>query len=112
MQKFIIETDIEIVEKLETKLWKFEQMVLPGVNLDQVHTSWEDLIKSRMQNELGLIKNPSSKGIIALINDRTRKCRTNPKYFRDLINDLDQLLDLDTNFEILDKQIKLKLKNE
>jgi len=97
------------------KPWYLDKNPLPEFNFDSDQT-FEEFIKARMKEELGLVENPNPtpEQLEEIIN--TRKIRNKPKektvYFKDFINqraeDPDDIIDA----EIVKEVIKVKVENE
>ena len=79
---------------------------------------FKEFIKARMEEELGLIENPTETQLEEIIHRKVkRKSKGKTVFFRDFINDIPSegadLSDTDViDAEILEKLIRIKLDNE
>jgi hypothetical protein len=102
IRAFVFEGEVPRATRLEMKPWDSDKNPLPEFNFDSDQT-FEEFIKARMEEELGLVENPAPEQIEQMIN--TKKIKNKPKgktvYFKDFIN---QIADKDPD-DIIDAEI-------
>ena len=107
--------DIEAprASSIEMKPWDTDKNLLLQSNLDSDQT-FEEFIKARMKEELGLIENTTPEELEELIN--TRKIRKKPKgktvFFKNFINQTAEYPDDVIDAEIVKEVRKVKVKNQ
>jgi len=113
VQAFFIEGEVSPTTRIEMKPWDSDKNPLPEFNFDSDQT-FEELIKAKMEKELGLIENPTSEQLEQIIN--TRKIKKKPKgktvYFKDFINQISEDPDNIIDAETVKEAIKVKVENE
>ncbi len=95
------------------KPWDSEKNPLPEFNFDSDQT-FEEFIKVRMKEELGLVENPTPEQLEEIINTRKIKNKFIGKtvYFKDFIHKIAEDLDDIIDAEIVQEPRKVKVKNE
>ena len=95
------------------KPWDSDKNSLPEFNFDSDQI-FEEFIKARMKEELGLVENPTPEQLKEKIN--TRKFKNKPKgktvYFKYFINQIAEDPDDIIDAEIVKEALKVKVKNE
>ena len=113
IRAFFIEGEVPKVNHLKMKPWDSDKNPLPEFNFDSDQTL-EEFIKARIEEELGLVENPTPEQLKEIIN--TRKIKKKPKgktvYFKDFINKIAEDPDDIIDAEIVKEAIKVKVKNE
>ena len=108
IRAFFLEGEAPTATPIEIKLWNSDKNPLPEFNFDSAQT-FEEFIKARMKEELGLVENPTPEQLEEIIN--TRKIKKKPKgktvYFKDFINQIGEDSD-----DIIDAEIVKKVKNK
>ena len=108
IQAFFIEGGPPKTIAIEIKPLDSDKNPLPEFNFDSDQT-FEEFIKARMKEELGLVENPTPEQLEEIIN--TRKIKKKPKgktvYFKDFINQIGEDSD-----DIIDAEIVKKVKNK
>lgn len=106
-----LEGEPQKTTSIEMKPWDSDKNFLPEFNFESDQT-FEEFIKARMKEELGLVENPTQEQLEQIIH--RRKITTKPKgktvYFKDFIKaeGPDDILDA----EIVKKPIRVQVKNE
>ena len=94
IRAFFIEGEVPTIPGIEMKPWDSDKNPLPEFNFNSDQT-FEEFIKSRMKEELGLVENPTPEQIEEIIH--TRKIKGKTVYFKDFINkiaeDPDDIID-------------------
>ena len=101
---------------IEMKPLDLDKNSLPEFNFESDQT-FEEFIKARMKEELGLVENPTEEQLEEIIH--RRNINTKPKgktvYFRDFIDEIsegpDDIIDAEIVKEAI-KPIKVKVKND
>ena len=108
-----MEGEVPTTTGIEMKPWDSDENPLPEFNFDSDQT-FEEFIKARMKEELGLVENPTPEQLEEIIY--TRKIKNKPKgktvYFKDFINQIAEDPDDFIDAEIVKEAIKVKVKNE
>ena len=108
-----LEGEVPTTTGIEMKPWDSDKNTLPEFNFDSDQT-FEDFIKTRMKEELGLVENPIPEQLEEIIHNRNIKNKPKGKtvYFKDFINQLAEDPDDIIDAEIVKEAIKIKVKNE
>lgn len=113
IQTFFLEGEVPTTTGIEMTSWDSDKNPLPEFNFDSDQT-FEEFIKARMKEELGLVENPIPEQLEEIIH--TRKIKKKPKgktvYFKDFINQIAEDPDDIIDAEIVKEAIKVKVKNE
>ena len=113
IRAFFMEGEVPTTSRIEMKPWDSEKNPLPEFNFDSDQT-FEEFIKARMKEELGLVENSSPEQIEEIIH--TRKIQKRPKgktmHFRDFIKEIGEDRDEIIDAEIVKEAIRVKVKNE
>ena len=113
IRAFFLEGETPKATPIEMKPWDSNKNTLPEFNFDSDQT-FEEFIKARMKEELGLVENTTPEQLEEIIN--TRKIKKKPKgktvYFKDFINQIAEDPDDIIDAEIVKEAIKVKVKNE
>ena len=98
---------------LEMKRIELDKDRLPEFDFDSDQT-FEQLIKSKMKDELGLIENPTQKQLKKIIHNKKRRKKSKTVYFKDFIKKTTESSDENDilEAEIVKKIIKIKTENE
>ena len=113
IRTFFLEGKVSTATCIEMKPQDSDKNPLPEFHFDSDQT-FEEFIKARMKEELGLVKNRTPKQLEEIIN--TKKIKNKPKgktvYFKDFINKIAEDPDHIIDAEIVKEAIKVKVKNE
>jgi hypothetical protein len=109
IRALFIDVEVPTNTSIEMKPWDSDKNTLPEFNLNSDQT-FEEFIKARMKDELGLVDNPTPEQLEEIIH--TRKIKMKPKgktvYFKDFINEIAEDLGDIIDAEIVKKAIKVK----
>lgn len=100
---------------IEMKPLDSDKNSLPEFNFESDQT-FEEFIKARMKEELGLVENPTEEQLEEIIHRRNINTKRKGKtvYFKDFIDEItegpDDIIDIDA--EIVKEPIRVKVKNE
>lgn len=112
IQAFFIEGEVPTATPIEMKPWYSDKNPLPEFNFDSDQT-FEEFIKAKVKEELGLVENSTPEQLEKIIN--TRKIKKKPKgktvYFKDFINKIAEDPDDIIDAEIIKEAIKVKVEN-
>ena len=100
---------------VEMKPVDSDKNTLPEFNFDfQSDQTLEEFIKARMEEELGLVENPTQEQLEEIINRRkiNRKPKGKTVYFKDFIDEIAEVPDDIIDAEIVEEPIRVKVKNE
>ena len=120
LRAVFIEGEVPTTTGIEMKPWDLGKEPIPEFHGDPDQTL-EEFIKAKMEKELGLVENPTSKQLEEIIHNKKiiKKGKTVGKtvYFRDFIREIaedpDDIIDADIiDAEIVKEAIKVKVKNE
>ena len=107
IRAFFLEGEVPTVTPIEMKSWDSDKNPLPEFHFDSDQT-FEEFIKARMKEELGLVENPTPEQLEQIIN----KPKGKTVYFKDFINQIAEDPDDIIDAEIVKEAIKVKVKNE
>lgn len=107
IRAFFLEGEVPTATPIEMKPWDSDKNPLPEFHFDSDQT-FEEFIKARMKEELGLVENPTPEQVEQLIN----KPKGKTVYFKDFINQIAEDPDDIIDAEIVKEAIKVKVKNE
>ena len=93
------------------KPWDSDKNPLPEFNFDSDQT-FEEFIKARMKEELGLVENPTPEQLEEIIHNRKIRNKGKTVYFKDFIKEIAEDPDDIIDAEIVKEAIKVKVKNE
>jgi hypothetical protein len=110
IRAFFIEGEVSTTTGIEMKPWDPVKNPLPEFNFDSDQT-FEDFIKSRMEEEFGLVENPTSEQLEKIIH-RKSKPKGKTVYFKDFIDKIAKDRDDIIDAEIVKEPIRFKVKNE
>jgi hypothetical protein len=89
-----------------------ENKFVPDFNAQSDQT-FEEFIKSRMKEELGLVENPTSEQIQEIIHTRkTKRNKGKTVYFKDFIDEIAQDPERIIDTEVVKNSIRVKVNNE
>jgi hypothetical protein len=113
IRAFFMEGEVPTTAGIEMKPWDSNKSPLPEFSFDSDQT-FEELIKSRMKEELGLVENPTPEQLEEIIHSRKIKMKPKGKtaYFKDLIDELAEDPDDIIDAEIVKKAMRVKVNNE
>jgi hypothetical protein len=113
IRAFFIEGEPPKTTSIEMKPLDSDKNSLPEFNFESDQT-FEEFIKARMEEELGLVENPTQEQLEQIIH--RRKINTKPKgktvYFKDFIDEITEGPDDIIDAEIVKEPIRVKVKNE
>ena len=115
IRAFFIEGEVPKANLLEMKPLDSDKNPLPEFNFDlQSDQTFEEFIKARMEEELGLVENPTQEQLEEIINRRNinRKPKGKTVYFKDFIDEIAEGPDGIIDAEIVEEPIRVKVKNE
>mmetsp|Transcript_19525 Transcript_19525/g.31408 ORF Transcript_19525/g.31408 Transcript_19525/m.31408 type:complete len:108 (+) Transcript_19525:2153-2476(+) len=105
-----MEGEVSPTTGIEMKPWDLDENPLSElIDSDQ---TFEEFIKARMKEELGLVENPTPKQIEEIIQNRRNKSKGKTVYFKDFIKEIAEDPDDIIDAEIVKEAIKVKVKNE
>jgi hypothetical protein len=115
IRAFFMEGEVPKANLIEMKPLDSDKNSLPEFNFDlQSDQTPEEFIKARMEEELGLVENPTQEQLEEIIH--RRKINTKPKgktvYFKDFIDEIAEGPDDIIDAEIVKEHIRVKVKNE
>lgn len=106
-----IEGEVPTTTGLEMKPWDSDKNPLPEFNFDSDQT-FEEFIKARIKEELGLVENPTPEQLEEIIHNRKIRKKGKTVYFKDFIKEMAEDSDDIIDVEILQEAIKDKVKNK
>ena len=121
IRAFFMEGEVPKANLIEMKPLDSDKTPLPEFNFDlQSDQTPEEFIKARMEEELGLVENPTQEQLEEIIHRRkiNRKPKGKTVYFRDLIDEIaegpDDIIDPDNiiDAEIVKEPIRVQVKNK
>ena len=104
----VMEGEVPTITGIDMKPWDFDKDPLPEFNFDSNQT-FEEFIKQRMKNELGLIENPTSEQLNEIIKNRIKKSKGKTVYFKDFIKEMGENPNDIIDAEIVKKAIEVKV---
>ena len=107
IRAFFLEGKVPTANPIEMKPWDSDKNLLSEFNFDSDQT-FEEFIKARMKEDLGLVENPTPEQLKEIIHNRKVRNKGRTVYFKDFIKDTDDIIDA----EIVKEAIKFKVKNE
>lgn len=112
VRAFFMEGEFQTTNKIEMKPWDSNKNPLPttlNLNSDQ---TFEEFVKARLKEELGLIEN-SIPEQLEIIHEKKIRNRAKTVYFKDLIKEIGENANNENiiDAEIINESIKVKLKN-
>jgi len=96
------------------KLFDSDKNPVPEFNFKS-DQNFEEFIKARMEEELGLVENPTQEQLEEIIHHRkiSRKVKGKTVFFKDFIDEIDTIgPDNIINAEIIEESIKVKVRNK
>ena len=114
IRAFFIEGEVPTTTGIEMKPWDSDKNPLSEFNIDSDQT-FEEFIKARMKEELGLVENPTPEQLEEIIQKkvtRKRKPKGKTVYLKDLIDEIAEDPDDIIDAEIVKEAIRVKVKNE
>jgi hypothetical protein len=119
IRAFFMEGEVPTITPLEMKPFDWDKNSVPQFHSDQ---TFEEFIKARMEEELGLVENPTQEQLEELIHRRNshRKPKGKTVRFQDFLDEIADLSDSDTSIgldtiidaEIVKEPIRVKARNE
>lgn len=112
---FFMEGEVPKANLIEMKPLDSDKNPLPEFNFDlQSDQTPEEFIKARMEEELGLVENPTQEQLEEIIHRRkiNRKPKGNTVYFRDFIDEIAEGPDDIIDAKIVKEPIRVQVKNE
>jgi len=105
---FFMEREVQTATSIEMKPFDSDKNSVPELNLKSDET-FEEFIKARMEEELGLVENPTQEQLEEIIHRRKIKRKLKGKgktvFFKDFI---DEIADLSDSDDIIDAEIVKK----
>jgi hypothetical protein len=120
IRAFFIQEEVPRTTPIEMKPFNSDKNSVPKFNFKS-DQSFEEFIKARMEQELGLIENPTQEQLEEIIHFRNIKTKSKGKKvsFKDFIEEIADLSDSDTinpddiiDAEIVKEPITVKVRNE
>lgn len=111
IRAFFMEGEVPTTTGIEMKSWDSDKNPLPEFNFDSDQT-FEESIKSKMKEELGLVENPTPEQIEQIIHNRKIRNKGKTVYFKDFIKQIAEDPDDIIDAEIVKEARKIKVKNE
>lgn len=115
IRAFFTEGEVPKANLIEMKPLDSDKNPLPEFNFD-LHSDQtpEEFIKARMEEELGLVENPTQEQLEEIIHPRNinRKPKGKTVYFRDFIDEIAEGPDDIIDAEIVKEPIRVQVKNE
>jgi hypothetical protein len=114
LRAFFIEGEVPTTTGIKMKPWDSDKNPLPEFNIDSDQT-FEEFIKARIKEELGLVENPTPEQLEEIIQKkvtRERKPKGKTVYLKDLIDEIAEDPDGIIDAEIVKEAIRVKVKNE
>ncbi len=120
IRAFFLEGEVPTANRIEMKPWDSDKNPLPEFNFDSDQT-FEEFIKARIKEELGLVENPTQEQLEEIIHRRkiNRKPKGKTVYFKDFIDEIADLSDSDTigpddiiDAEIVKEPIKVRVEKK
>jgi hypothetical protein len=121
IRAFFIQEEVPRTTPIEMKPFDSDKNSVPEFNFKSDQT-FEEFIKARMKEELGLVENPTQEQLEEIIHSRkiNRKPKGKTVSFKDFIKERSDLSDSDTPENIIDAEIieiikepiKIKVRNE
>jgi hypothetical protein len=108
---FLEEGEVPTTTLIEMKPWDSDKNPLPEFNFDSDQT-FEEFLKARMEEELGLVENPTPEQLKEIIDNRKIRKKGKTVYFKDFIKEIAEDTDDIMDAEIVQEAIKVKVKNE
>lgn len=115
IRAFFMEGEVPKSNLIEMKPFDSDKNPLPEFNFDlQSDQTPEEFIKVRMEEELGLVENPTQEQLEEIIHRRkiNRKSKGKTVYFRDFIDEIAEGPDGIIDAEIVKEPIRVQVKNE
>ena len=115
LQAAFTEGEVPKAPVVEMKPVDSDKNPLPEFNFDlQSDQTPEEFIKARMEEELGLVENPTQEQLEEIIYRKkiNRKPKGKTIYFKDFIDEIAEGPDDIIDAEIVDEPIRVKVKNE
>jgi hypothetical protein len=112
---FMEEGEVPKANLIEMKPLDSDKNTLPEFNFDlQSDQTPEEFIKARMEEELGLVENPTQEQLEEIIHRRkiNRKPKGKTVYFKDFIDEIAEGPDDIIDAEIVKEPIRVQVKNE
>lgn len=112
LRAFFIEGEVPTTTGIEMKPWDLGKEPLPEFHGDPDQTL-QEFIKAKMEKELGLVENPTSKQLEEIIHNKKIIKKGKTVYFKDFIKEIAEDPDDIIDAEIVKEAIKkVKVKNE
>jgi hypothetical protein len=111
IRAFVMESEVPTTTGIEMKPWDSDKNLRPEFNFDSDQT-FEEFIKARMKEELGLVQDPTPEQLEEIIHNRKIRNKGKTVYFKDFINPIAEDTDDIIDAEIVKEAIKVKVKNE
>ena len=93
IRAFFLEREVPTTNRIEMKPLNSEKNPLPESNVDSAQT-FEEFIKAKMKEELGLVENPTTEQLQEIISKNPRKIKNKPKgktvSYKDFINKISE----------------------
>lgn len=115
IQAFFMEAEVPKANLIEMKPLDSDKNTLPEFNFDlQSDQTPEEFIKARMEEELGLVENPTQEQLEKIIERKKIKGKPKGKtvYFKDFIGEIAEGPDDIIDAEIVKEPIRVQVKNE
>eukprot|EP00978_Attheya_sp_CCMP212_P047739 scaffold425542_cov617-Attheya_sp.AAC.14 len=115
LRAFFIEGEVPNTSGLKMKPWDSDKNPLPEfINIDSDQT-FEEFIKGRIKEDLGLVENPTPGQLEEIIKKkipREQKPKGKTVYLKDLIDEIAEDPDGIIDAEIVKEAIRVRIKNE
>ena len=113
IRAFFMEGEVPKTTGIEMKPFDSDKNPLPKFDFESDQT-FEEFIKARMKEELGLVENPTQEQLEEIIHRKNinRKPKGKTVYFRDFIDEVAEGPDDIIDVEIVKEHIGVKVKNE
>ena len=110
LRVFFMENEIPNTSGIKMKPFYPDKNLLPEFDFESGQT-FEEFIKNRMKEQLGLVENPTQEQIEEIIHRRPRP-KGKTVYFKDFIKELGQNQNDIIDVKIVNEPIEVKIRNE
>lgn len=114
LRAYFLDGEAPLPAGIEMKTWNSDKNFLPELDFDSDQT-FEEFIKERMKEQLGLIQDPTPEQITEIVNNR-KKGKGKTVHFRDFVKAIsentDHITDDIIDAEIVKEAIKVKVEND
>lgn len=105
IRAFFMEGEVPATTGMEMKPWDSDKNPLPEFNFDSDQT-FEEFIKDRMKEELGLVENPTPEKLKEIVHNRKIRNKGKTVYFKDFIKEIAEDTDDIIDAEIVKEAIE------